>query len=399
MIHFDETMLQGIEETCRDFDIFCDFLLSGSAKLSKKTGNIGRKDCFVLNKMLMVQEDFEKPGRDQDRYTIINYFYYAAFRYRILEMNEKGDAAQEGIRYNLFKESSIPERYLLLAACFLLERRILQDELSMEWTLGEIVEWAASIKGEKNDLYELPPTIRPVYEGRDIRIIFKYLEELKIARIADVAMTEGKGRAARKNSRWCAEAGKLFPLLCDLSKYIPRYLDREEVEELIQFICGDYIKKNSADQFTGNILKMFEEPDRKDYSDQTVELEIKVRYRDCIRCVRMNLTDTLHDLHRMIQKAFEFDNDHLYAFYVGHGMMQETYVIDDAVTNGDELSADETELGMLELRKGQSFSYLFDFGDMWWFDIRVLGMKAGRIQAPEITKAVGKAPEQYPMIW
>ena len=399
MIHFDETMLQGMEETCRDFDIFCDFLLSGSVKLSKKTGNIGRKDCFALNQMLMVQEDFEKPGRDQDRHTILNYFYYAAFRYRILEMNEKGDAAQEGIRYNLFKEASIPERYLLLAACFLLERRILQDELSMEWILGEIVEWAASIKGEKNDLYELPPTIRPVYEGRDIRIIFKYLEELKIARIADVAMTEGKDRAARRNSRWCAEAGKLFPLLCDLGKYIPRYPDREEVEELTQFICGDYIKKISEDQFTGNILKMFEEPDRKDYSDQTVELEIKVRYGDCIRCLRMNLTDTLHDLHRMIQKAFEFDDDHLYAFYVGHGMMQETYVIDDAATNGDELSADETELGMLELRKGQRFSYLFDFGDMWWFDIRVLGMKEGRIPEPEITKAVGKAPEQYPMIW
>ena len=150
MIHFDETMLQGMEETCRDFEIFCNFLLSGSAKLAKKTGNIGRKDCFALNQMLMVQEDFEKPGRDQDRYTILNYFYYAAFRYRILEMNEKEDAAQEGIRYNLFKEASIPERYLLLAACFLLERRILQDELSMEWTLGEIVEWAASIKGEKN---------------------------------------------------------------------------------------------------------------------------------------------------------------------------------------------------------------------------------------------------------
>lgn len=56
MIHFDETMLQGMEETCRDFDIFCDFLLSGSAKLAKKTGNIGRKDCFALNQMLMVQE-------------------------------------------------------------------------------------------------------------------------------------------------------------------------------------------------------------------------------------------------------------------------------------------------------------------------------------------------------
>ena len=347
--------------------------------------------------MLMVQEDFEKPGRDQDRYAVINYFYYAAFRYRILEINEKGDAAQEGIHYELFRNASVLEEYLLLAACFLADRRFFQDEMSMVWTLDEIVEWAASIKGEKNDLYELPPTIRPVYEGRDIRIIFKYLEELKIARIADVAMTEGKDGAARENSRWCAEAGKLFPLLCDLGKYIPRYLDREEVEELIQFICGDYIKKISEDQFTGNILKMFEEPDRKNYSNQTVELEIKVRYGECTRCLRMNLTDTLHDLHRMIQKAFEFDNDHLYAFYVGHGMMQETYVIDDAVTNGNELSADETELGMLELRKGQRFSYLFDFGDMWWFDIRVLRMKEGRIPAPEITKAVGKAPEQYPM--
>ena len=88
--------------------------------------------------------------------------------------------------------SSVLEEYLLLAACFLADRRFFQDEMSMVWTLDEIVEWAASIKGEKNDLYELPPTIRPVYEGRDIRIIFKYLEELKIARIADVAMTEGK---------------------------------------------------------------------------------------------------------------------------------------------------------------------------------------------------------------
>ena len=143
---------------------------------------------------------------------------------------------------------------------------------------------------------------------------------------------------------------------------------------------------------------MFEEPDREDYGDKTVELEIKVRYGDCTRCVRMNLTDTLHDLHWMIQKAFEFDNDHLFAFYVGHGMMRETYLPEEAA-EGDELPVEDTELGMLELRKGQRFSYLFDFGDMWWFDIRVLGIKEGRIPAPELTKAVGKAPEQYPMIW
>ena len=68
------------------------------------------------------------------------------------------------------------------------------------------------------------------------------------------------------------------------------------------------------------------------------------------------------------------------------------------MTNGEELSVKDTELGMLELRKGQSFSYLFDFGDMWWFDIKVLEIKEGNVVFPQLTKAVNPAPEQYP-VW
>lgn len=394
--HCDETILQSMAKTCGDFDIFCVYLLKDHVKLSKKTRNIGRKDCFTLNGMLQVREDFEKPGRDQDRYYIINYFYYAAFKYRILEIDEKGTGAEEGIHYDLFQNASIPEKYLLLIACFLLDRSFLKYDVDISWTLGEVMEWAVSVKDGEKEVYDLPSEINAGYDGSSLRILFRYLEELGAARIKDAEELESK--RGRTKWKWQVETGPILPLLCDLWQYAPRYPEPGEVEELADFIFGDYVKNISGDLFTGNILKLFEEPDKKEYSDQLIELEIKVRYGSCVRCVCMNMTDTLYDLHWMIQKVFEFDNDHLFAFYIGHGMMRETYTIEEAVTNGEELSVKDTELGMLELRKGQSFSYLFDFGDMWWFDIKVLGIKEGNVPFPQLTKAVNPAPEQYP-VW
>ena len=42
------------------------------------------------------------------------------------------------------------------------------------------------------------------------------------------------------------------------------------------------------------------------------------------------------------------------------------------------------------------FSYLFDFGDMWWFDIKVLDILDFTVEKSEVIKEVNPAPEQYP---
>ena len=42
------------------------------------------------------------------------------------------------------------------------------------------------------------------------------------------------------------------------------------------------------------------------------------------------------------------------------------------------------------------FTYLFDFGDQWQFDIKVMEIREGTVEKPELIKAVGDAPEQYP---
>jgi len=143
-------------------------------------------------------------------------------------------------------------------------------------------------------------------------------------------------------------------------------------------------------------LEQFEKTDTQGQK-QTVDLEVAVRYTDCIRVIRMNLQDSLYDLHRMIQKAVSFDDDHLFEFSIGSGIMKKTYTLSEAMSSGRELSVEETSLSSLELRKGKKFTYLFDFGDMWWFDIKVLEIKEGEVKAPKVIKAVNDAPEQYPL--
>ena len=98
----------------------------------------------------------------------------------------------------------------------------------------------------------------------------------------------------------------------------------------------------------------------------------------------------------MIQSVFEFDDDHLYEFYVGQGMLKETYAPEVAANSGEEIPVEETALGDLGMKKGMKFSYLFDFGDSWWFEIKVLKLLEERVEQPEIIRSEKAAPKQYP---
>lgn len=58
-----------------------------------------------------------------------------------------------------------------------------------------------------------------------------------------------------------------------------------------------------------------------------------------------------------------------------------------------------TTLDSLALNKGQTFLYLFDYGDEWRFKVRVHAINANApddADYPLIVETVGEAPEQYP---
>ena len=122
---------------------------------------------------------------------------------------------------------------------------------------------------------------------------------------------------------------------------------------------------------------------------------------------------TLEDLHGAIQSAFDWDNDHLYAFYLsGEKFDQDSEVrcpwMDDdgpMFDFGFDLSpetasyhAGEVELGFLGLLPKHAFLYYFDFGDSHEFDVKVVAMHTdpGPGKYPQVIAATGGKLSQYP---
>ena len=376
-------------EVSREFDLFCGFLLQEKVKLSKNTGYIGKKDCFALNGLLRAKENYEKPTRFQTFYPVIHFWHYVALRFRILEEDEKGTGVQKGENWEVFHQASDAERFLLFVLIFLEKGGLSEDGRPLMPEYGAFAEWFRTASPTPGQEYTVPLPMRGYGEiGRPA--VLMIMEELGMIHV----FSEGVRGERRGSASVRVEIRPLFGLGRDLYRCV-REREFFSDEKMVTFCFGQFMEEHLPDRKTGAILKLFFEPEETDYSGQGIELEIRPRYHDSMRAVRMNQEDTLHDLHVMIQEAFQFDDDHLYAFYVGHGSLQQTYVSGRA-ENWDEPLAEETKLGSLRLKKGHKFSYLFDFGDEWWFEIKVLKILDERVEKPEIIRSEKPAPKQYP---
>jgi hypothetical protein len=123
------------------------------------------------------------------------------------------------------------------------------------------------------------------------------------------------------------------------------------------------------------------------------------------RSLEIRGDQTLAELHKVIFKAFDRFDEHLYEFQVGgkgpHDPKARRYSFsstDDEIMGG-ELAGDvrETVMDDLKLKRDQAFGYWFDFGDDWWHQINVIAieLKIPRGRYPKITNRVGQSPPQY----
>ena len=121
---------------------------------------------------------------------------------------------------------------------------------------------------------------------------------------------------------------------------------------------------------------------------------IKHKYLGDFYCiVELSDNDTLHDLHREIQDAYGWDDDHMYSFFMDNKFRR----------SNEEYSANpfgngNTDINVksLRLRKNQKFGYLFDYGDNHEFEIKVVSVKTTE-KARHVPNFVcfGTPPEQY----
>lgn len=116
----------------------------------------------------------------------------------------------------------------------------------------------------------------------------------------------------------------------------------------------------------------------------------------CYRHIRIGEQETLDRLHEAILDAFDFDDDHAHAFFLDDRYWSSVRAYySDYVDDAKKYSSDVT-LRQLRLEKGNKFKFLFDFGDEWRFQCKVLRKLEERTDIPGVVRTVGEAPAQYP---
>lgn len=116
----------------------------------------------------------------------------------------------------------------------------------------------------------------------------------------------------------------------------------------------------------------------------------------CYRHIQISANATLYKLHQAILKAFEFEDGHEHAFFMdNHVWSSADAYFSSKAEAGDRLTKKYT-LKKLQLAKGQKFKYVFDFGDEWEFQCKVLRELEEDTKTPLVIRSVGESPEQYP---
>ena len=116
----------------------------------------------------------------------------------------------------------------------------------------------------------------------------------------------------------------------------------------------------------------------------------------CYRHIQISKSATLYKLHKAIIGAFDFEDDHAHAFFMDNHYWSGYAAFFSMKMHGDERLTKNYKLEKMNLSKGDQFKYLFDFGDEWRFQCKVLRVLEDNVDIPCVIRSVGESPEQYP---
>lgn len=116
----------------------------------------------------------------------------------------------------------------------------------------------------------------------------------------------------------------------------------------------------------------------------------------CYRHIQISASATLFRLHQAILNAFEFDDDHMHAFFMDNKLWSQWDCYVSSRSEPTDRLSKRYSLQKAGLAKGKRFLYLFDFGDEWVFQCKVLREVDEKTDIPCVIRSVGEAPEQYP---
>ena len=129
--------------------------------------------------------------------------------------------------------------------------------------------------------------------------------------------------------------------------------------------------------------------------------------KGCYRHIQIAQEATLEELSSVILQAFAFEDDHMHAFFMDNVAWSEAdcYYMDPMDDDEDDNERHTSDFMLRRvMQAGSKFKYVFDFGDNWQFQCKVLREEPWDAASPAdalldcyalVLREVGEAPAQY----
>ncbi len=431
---------KDIRPTIDNFELFCRYIEEKKPKLTRARGELGKKNCFAINALLSKPRELDGPKYLQPSYPTINLFFHIILETGlfVLKNRNKGEAylAPSPI-LEKYRALDPLARYLLLFRIYwtrldfdqlycdssALFHHFMYTKLAFE-ALKDVqpnervfanVEDFDSGYDRANPVHRLFVGVGMIvhhlsdfgfweYEEANIPAFHTSKKDIDIKAVTPTPLGIAMINACRRRPY------ELYNKHRD-EKRIERDWRDESLRPIIERLgLARPLSKQKIEPFEQAFEQIFPAVDAKSI-DAILDhgkgkptpgrggnvYIFKVSYsRNIWRRIKISSVHSLHHLHEAIQDAFEFDNDHSYAFFMdGRPWSQNAYWDRNA---GDSPFADRATVGKLELVNGQKILYLFDFGDEWMFTVRVDEILYSDVPPvrPVVVEKKGDAPVQYP---
>lgn len=396
----------------RDFDQFLAYLeTNGPLFLTKSRKQLKAVDLLALNGHLAQAQAVVKKRPVQQDFIGLNFFFYSALAADLIILGHqpKGPVLNlEPKRLALYRSLNPAERYgFLLQTLWCYLDWDLAFELRSFFEVGALTETIA--KGGTQAGFTF--TQRPLMASQSFTWLLQYFGLIEYSLSADTSWQNN--RYIGLASLTLTQLGQkiLPPLLherplyhwANQDPYLTRAkferiygpADAEDLPELTDFFAA--FSATLPDWQVHQRLYPIESRS----IDGTLTLKILLDHK-CYRMISLPAYTTLADLHLAIQQLFDFDNDHLYAFFLNgttHYKAGNVYADPRGMVEPPEYPADQFTLEEIGLRPGKEMLYLFDFGDNWMFLIQVVAIApqtTSTRKAFKLIESKGESPAQYP---
>ena len=390
---------EKIKNFLSDFDKFVDYLSTRDVTIGKANKYISKKFLIEINEIMDSKQQDVIPNSTQPNYPMIHLFCRLVIEGKLfVETKIKGGklALKPTERTHMFTELNELEKYIFLLEILWVDCDF--EKLEFQ-SYGSLDAFKVAIKMELFIGKKANKRIVIAESASDISTILLYLSYFGIMDVTEDAEIKLKYRMS-----------KFFlikeAILTPAGEKIIKILDKKR--NLTEWNLSH--RKGYGEwnvQFDEEFFMAFKGIFEDEEIEKTLPRRV-IKFKEGIYTFKVSLDkhtwskiqlsshDTLHDLHRLIQQAFEFDDDHMYSFFMdGEPWSKNAF---KCPFDDEGPSADEVEIGELDLTYEQSFLYIFDFGDEWRFSIEVLEIKnqvTDKFEA-EIIESKGELPQQYP---